>query len=88
MQHQRYKRHFKGLTFLTELAGEAVYALALLPGPAVQAGAPVSAGAEGAGSFQSRTPAGKRQSDGGAEEWNGKRRLRGGGRGGCLRVVK
>lgn len=43
------------LTFLTESAGEAVHALALLPGPVVQAGAPVSAGAGGAGSFQSRT---------------------------------
>lgn len=51
--------HFRGarLTFLTESAGEAVHALALLPGPAVQTGAPVSAGAGGAGSFQSRTSA-------------------------------
>lgn len=45
------------LTFLTESAGKAVHALALLPGPVVQAGAPVSAGAGGAGSFQSRTSA-------------------------------
>lgn len=43
------------LTFLTEFACEAVHALALLPRPVVQAGAPVSAGAGGAGSFQSRT---------------------------------
>lgn len=42
------------LTFLTEFAGEAVHALALLPRPAVQAGAPVSAGAGAAGSLQSR----------------------------------
>lgn len=53
------KAHFKGalLTFLTEFAGEAVNALALLPGPVVQTGAPVSAGAGGAGSVQSRTSA-------------------------------
>lgn len=79
MQHQRYKRHFKGLTFLTELAGEAVHALALLPGPAVHTGAPVSAGAEGAGAFQSRTSAGKRQSDRAEGKWRG-------GTGMCVRV--
>lgn len=45
------------LTFLTEAAGEAVHALALLPGPVIQAGAPMSAGAGCAGSFQSRTSA-------------------------------
>lgn len=43
------------LTFLTEFASEALHTLALLPGPVVQTGAPVSAGAGGAGSFQSRT---------------------------------
>lgn len=43
------------LTFLTESASEAIHTLALLPRPAVQTGAPMSAGVGGAGSFQSRT---------------------------------
>ena len=43
------------LTFLTEFASEAIHALALLPRPVVQTGAPMSAGASGAGSFQSWT---------------------------------
>lgn len=43
------------LTFLTVFASEAIHTLALLPGPVVQTGAPMSAGAGGAGSFQSRT---------------------------------
>lgn len=45
----------RALTFLAEFAGEAVHAAALLPGPVVHAGAPVSAGAGAAGSLQSRT---------------------------------
>lgn len=49
----KLQRH--SLTFLTEFASETIYALALLPRPVVQAGAPMSAGAGGAGSFQSRT---------------------------------
>lgn len=56
MQTQQKGNTSKGgvLTFLTEFAGEAVHALALLPRPAVQTGAPVSAGTGSAGSFQSR----------------------------------
>lgn len=50
---ETHQRHI--LTFLTEFASEAINALALLPRPVVQTGAPMSAGAGGAGSFQSRT---------------------------------
>lgn len=50
------QRHL--LTFLTEFASEAIHALALLPRPVVQTGAPVSTGAGGAGSFQSWTSTG------------------------------
>lgn len=55
-KHSQPKLPFKGiLTFLTVFAGEAFHAFALLPGPVVNTGAPVSAGVGCAGSLQSGT---------------------------------